>query len=755
MNTKTTLLVLLIAAGIVTYFVLYEMNPAKTPIGDTDDPSQPTIGQPLFAAGALPQDKVKLMRLSRDGEPEAVVEREDKHAGEWNQTAPVHFAMQSYQVSDILAAAAGLRYSSTFKPADKKLKLDEMGLAPPKATLTLEGDGVTKTILTLGSRTAAGRAYATLGPVTEASTIYIVDDRLHEMLSKKISELRSQALPVVTVGSTRRVTLTQGGSTVTLVSKDNRWTLTEPVTGRADRNAVAMLVSALGAASIDRFVEDNPASLSQFGLDKPAIVLTTETVETTPIPPKTDAKPDDSKLGKDISKALEHTNDVVEKTVTHKLAIGAATDLDNTAFFAMWDDAPVVFALRKADVEKFQKKPDDLRDPSITAASRTDIKEITLDRPDAAGKIHFTLDQGKWVFGDPKPSFTLDAAQLDALVDSICKVRAVSYVALKEPLAAPLATVTMAVNQAEPEVLVIRPAGTGDKDKDKLLVVRGNETTGYIVNRIELLAALEPALTYRNRNVIDAMPDAIASIKLTRPGIYAATYEFVRQAPEAAGPPLPGAEPKKPEVTKAGDWNLEGTDREAFAQLLASITPLRATKWLSETPAKGPNDPTIELKLTDGKAYSIVFHAALHAATIAGVDKSFEIEPTVIAAVNAELRDKVVLKLEPDQISAVKAAEWTLKRDKSGKFTIDAGTLDEEKAAALYNTLATLQAVRFVDPSRATGEPNATLTFTATGKSQTLKVWTPPQVDAIAQLGGKTFTLAPESAAALTAKPVK
>jgi hypothetical protein len=739
MNTKTTFIVLILAIALGVYFLKFETDTRPEPAPETE--TAPT-GQPLFARDTVIPEKINTVRVERDGQT-AVIHREASSVDDWKQIEPVKFGVQSWTMSSLLGTAASLRYTSSFTPAQKKLSLADLGLAPAKAVLTLES-AAAKTVMTLGSKAAAGRAYLVLGPVSDSSTVYVVEDRLHdELLSKKPRDWRSQTLTTLTPGNARKIELTRDGVTTQLVSKDGRWTLAQPVVGRADKAAAEALVNAVGAASIDSFVEDNPKSLAAFGLDKPQIVLAIDAADLAP--PLSEKKDDKAPAPP------------AEKITTHKLAIGAATDLQNEKSFATWDDAPVVFALRKADVEKFQKSADDLRDPRLTPVAQADVKDIALDRP--ADPLHFTVEQGQWSFADPKPAFNLDSGQVTKLIDALLKTRAGSYVAYHaDPASAALVTVKLGVtNQPEPEVLAVRAAA----DPAKLMVVRGNETSGYIVDKSALAPLLDPPLAYRNRNALDLKPDDVTAIKITRTGKHPAVYDIARAAPKPEGPPAPGnKKTDAPALAKVGDWKLDGFNKEAIGSLFTALMPLRADKWL-DAPAAAPSPEdsvVIDLTLADGKTTKVTLDPVKRTAAATGVDRSFEVEPATVIALASELRDTAVLKLEIDKIAAVKSGDVTVKRDAAtGQYKAEgAAGLNQAKAAALFDALAGLRAVFFVESTAAAGDPVVTITVTtADKKTQTIKVWTPAGGEPVAQVGEKAFTIKPDAAAALTAKLVK
>jgi hypothetical protein len=749
MNTKTTLIVLIIAICLVGYFLVFEREPLPERGGSAETPTESKLGEPLFKPGDLVIDKIKTVQIATaDGQ--ATLEKEGKKADDWYQTQPVRFAMQGWQVRDILSTAAELRYTSRLTAGSGGMTLDKLGLASPKATITLttaDGDNRKDTVLTLGKTAGVGRAYVVLGKPADGATVYVISDKLHDaLLKKKVRELRSTSLASLEPGSAKRVTLTNSSGKIELQkSDDGRWALTSPVTGRADKDATGDLIRAISTAMIDGFVQDKPADLAIFGLDKPAAVLNVEMVEAAD-PAAADAKPDDAK---------NSDNKPAGKIATYKLAVGLPVDLSKEKYFAMWQDAPVVFTLRKADVEKLLKKPDDLRDQKLTAVARSEVRDISIDQG-KAGKVHLIQEEGTWKFGDPKPDFTLDPGVTDELLTAIFESKAASFVpADPAKLGSPVAEISLGVvAKPEPEKLKVYNGDTG-----KLIVVRGGESTGYVIERDKLAVALKPAMAFRNRNVLDVNEAALASLHIKRTGEFPAEYTINRAKPEPEGPPAPGSENKPKDAAKPGDWQLTGFDQAAVRNLISKIAPLRATEWLLETPPNAPEGVTLDITLADGKQRKVKFDPQSLTASIDGVPALFKAEDTLASAATAELKNPVLLPYDNDQIKHVKIGGLVIKKEE-GKFSMTGpGTLNETKAGQMFDGLASLTVGHFVDAARATGNPTSTVEVTANNgaetKTYTLKLWIPKDGDAVGQLGDKTFVLNRERALSISTPPVQ
>lgn len=711
MNTKTTLIVAVIALLLGAYFLVFETDLFNRELATTREREQelakepPATGEALFAADAIAPEKVKTMRVQVGSEPAVVFVKQADTQG-WVQTEPVRFDVQDRQVQDVIEAAAGLRQTGTVSigSGEDAIAPADAGVNPPRAIVTLGGDEIQERTLVLGTRPGAGRAFVALGDPAKIDSAYIVGERLHDaVLSEPLRQWRSTTIASgILPGGADQVTLKAAdGPAIVAKREDSRWMLTEPVKGRADRSAVEGLVNVLGGAVIDQFIADKPADLAAYGLAEPSRVLTVQ-------------------VGEDQ---------------THRLSIGAPADLERTKFFAMYNDVPVVFTLRQHDVERLDKTADDLRDPQITNVGPADISEITIQRAEQAD-LHLVRDQGKWTFGKPAPGFALEPQAIEQLLQAITTTKAADY---GNPSGgAPLATVTLGIStRSEPEVLTVYDAAK----EDRVMIVREGESTAYVVPRENLSMLFEPVIAYRERTVLDLAQDQIAELHIQRSGEHPAEYHITRSVP--------------PEGEKLGQWNFKGFDAAAVKRLLESLTPLRAETWITPKPGESQDQVTVRVKLTDGIERVLMIDPVTRISRLDGQEQPFVIAQPLADLLASELRQRTVLSAGVEQIVSVQIGDLMIRRNDQGRFTASQGQINERKAAALWDALAGLQAEHFIDAARLTGEPTTTLTITAADNiKHNLRIWLSPEDPALAQLDDRAFTLNRDTAAALTAKPI-
>ncbi len=726
MNTKATYLVLALAIVVVGYFIVFE-----TDLFDLAEPSQrqreqagqaadPVAGKPLARFADLIADHVEALRISRPGEPTVVIRRTDDADRPWRQVEPIAFDVQKWRMDELLTDAIALRYTSRIDPDE--LSPAAVGLDPPKAELTLQGrtdrDPFSLT-LQLGRKSAAGRGYVRL---EDDEHLYVVADDLHQTLvDKPLHELRATSLTSIPLDRAKRITLDRPDHRIELIRADGQWAITQPATGRADKTAVEDLVNGIRWASISDFIADRPESLEPYGLDEPSIVITVAMAR----PPALD---DDAGEAADA------------EPQTCRLTIGGPADLAEKKFYATWQDQPVVFVVGKSSVDRLDRSAVDLRSKRLTDAAAGELNEIVLEPADGP-TVHLIREQGVWAFGQPDLRYTIDPQQVEKLIAALLETEATDAVIVERPqLENPDVTVTLAeADRSERRIVQV------DREEDTCRVLVVGETIANIVETDKLEPLFGDPLFFRNRTVLEVVPSDIAQVRVVRSGRYPATYTFTRAEADGNG---------------LGAWELEGYDAKAFDRLLNQLAPLRATRWVAAPKMYSPEGVAIDLTMAEGDTRKLFIHPDAREATLAGVKLPFGVPQELVDAATAEMRDRTVLKIDVDDISAIVTRNITVHRDEQGEYSLEGSlAIDEAKAGALFDTVSGLQAGHWLDRPKPTGNPQPVVIHTADGRTLWLKLWKPNDRqtgDPIGQLDqGKPFTLTREAYDKMTTRPIE
>jgi Domain of unknown function (DUF4340) len=788
MNIKTTAILVGLLVVVGLYFFLVELKTERmNPAVEVNKPK--AEGEPLYKAEDFPTataDKVTIQ--TKDGPKLAFAKEGDK----WWQTQPVRFPLNKWDISSLIDAAAGLKATDTITPGKGEApKLADIELDPPAAVVTVttkiepkeektepgaqkpEAKTVTYT-LKLGKRGAGGD----WGYVQKEGEdkVYVVGGGLHSKVMVDAPDAwREKSLEAPTEGKAQRVSLTRDGKTVEVVKSGGDWSFGPPASGRVDTTAVSGLLNGLSAVYINKFYTDAPKDLSIYGLDKPTTVVTVHRAEA-PAEKKDEAKKDDAK--KDDTKKDETKAEAAEPKV-YTLRIGGPADVKAEHFYATYsygdEPSPVVFDIPKSSVDKFAKNVDDLRDPRITPLKLGDLRELEIDRD---GKPVMKLTKSPetgWTFADPAPPFKADTTATGDLLKAVTEAKAASYQADAKPQGDPSATIKLAaLGRTEPDVMKVFPTEkTEDKAEPKnWLVVRNNETTGYVVPRDKIEGAFEPAWSLRDRAVHTIAQDKVTQVTLTRSDGQA--YTFVYEVPKPEKPAdapkddkaKPQAEKKKDDAAKkddakddakkndakkddakaAGDkgekkedekdksakpqaaapapvkgaWKLTGQEKfesGAFHVLLGRAALLRAEKWLPQDQGPGDGAAVLTLEVKEGSPVTIRVDPKTRHASSSDVDQPFVVPQTVVDALEGEYLYRTIVPAQMADVTKAVVTDGdqslTVTRDEDGKYASpDGKELDQSAVGAFFDTLAGLRVKRFEKPGETKAKRTIALTLT-------------------------------------------
>ena len=91
---------------------------------------------------------------------------------------------------------------------------------------------------------------------------------------RELAESRKGRVFTAEAADVTSVELKRPDSTVSLTREGDAWRLTSPVSARGNRGTIDGTVTTLVTAKMDREIDPKPASLAEFGLDKPAAQVT-------------------------------------------------------------------------------------------------------------------------------------------------------------------------------------------------------------------------------------------------------------------------------------------------------------------------------------------------------------------------------------------------------------------------------------------------------------------------------------------------
>jgi hypothetical protein len=397
------------------------------------------------------------------------------------------------------------------------------------------------------------------------------------------------------------VTLTYPDRKIVVKKADGKWRLAEPIEDLADETAVENLVRAIAECEIKKTLDDVPADLAPFELDKPKVeILVALADEELPL-----------------------------------IRVGKNTPVGFSTYVQRADD-PKVHLTTSAFASGMDKQVKDLRDKQILTFSDDSIRRIAVQRGD--GRVLLKKTDEAWTIEEPAP-YTADATTVRSFLATLRSLRAVDFVAEEAAdlaaygLDAPRVSITLYGDKEDDQKQVL-VGGENDK-KDVYVKVAGRAavyTAGSWVFR-----DLDKTLNdFRDKTIFAFEPDAVTTIKLVHAD--GEQLSFTR-------------------ADKDTPWALADHDdppeASKVAQLLTDLKDLKGFEIATEEPddlgAWGLAEPelTVSLGSKDGPLASVKFGshraeegtAVDHTALREGEPTVFKLREYVFTRINKRARD--------------------------------------------------------------------------------------------------------------------
>jgi len=208
-------------------------------------------------------DEIESLTLEND-EGTFVIERKDD---DWILSTPTDFKYDSSSLSTIVVNAASVVADKVVEEDAQDLSI--YGLDDPAVARLKTKDGTVISI-EIGDKTPTGGGYYV--KLEGSSKVYVIGSLTGEKLLAGKNSMRSKELFDITSDKITSLTMNRNGSNVFTAEKDDssNWTITSPIRGDANTSAFSTMLEALANTTVNEFIDDKPADLSQYGLDKPA-----------------------------------------------------------------------------------------------------------------------------------------------------------------------------------------------------------------------------------------------------------------------------------------------------------------------------------------------------------------------------------------------------------------------------------------------------------------------------------------------------
>lgn len=535
MKWKSTLVLLLLVAGLAAFIWLVERDQAGTKIH---------------------RDRA---RRALDVDPDSVTYLEITQSNlvisaslinhNWRLVQPVQGYADNGEIRRILQGLEALEKGDVISAAQRGrsgLALNDYGLAIPKARITLHRRGQPMTIL-VGDRAPLGPSLYVMQ--TNRQDIVATSTNILSFLPGDVEQLRSRSLLHGIPLRAERFEVKRPAGLLQISRRDDgRWLLQQPVEGRADNAFVHDLVQKFQTARIETFVEDEVVDFGPYGLDEPPIEVH--------IWPEGEAG-------------------------ARNVFLGNAVEGDPDLVYARVDEWASVFAVSRKLVVDAELNADIFRDRRLYNLRTAAVRYIEISSGEETIELQKD-DAGSWYLTKPAQR-NADDELVWALLSEWGKARVDSFVSWPGPnetsqTAADSAfTLVLAIGypSADPDNPPVAVGGRGavtflvhpnPGGPDSYLIHNPREPHAVVVDRkVPDHWSMNP-LDYYDRLALHLVPEDIRSIELTR-----------------------GEDRQAVEMDDAGEFQAAGdaglVDEVTVTNILSAVMRLRVNRYVQEDPS--------------------------------------------------------------------------------------------------------------------------------------------------------------------------
>jgi hypothetical protein len=419
------LLAILIALGAYLYFVESKREP-----GD---------GEKREKVFSVTSDAIEEVTVKAESGEQTTLK---KSGSDWQIVQPATLQPDSAEVSGITSNLSTLEVQRVIddKPAD----LEEYGLAKPRVEIAFKAKGQDHKLL-IGRKTPTGTdLYAKVG---DQPRVFLISSYLDSSFNKKTFDLRDKTVLKLERDAVESLAVIMPSKRLTFSKSSGEWRITEPVNARADFTSVDGLLSRVNTLQMKSIAAAEPASLTEFGLDKPAATI---------------------QLGSGSSQAT--------------LLVGK-TGPDNT-LYVKDQSRPAVMTIDANLMDELKKEPGDFRQKDLFDARSFNAARIEVLRDGQTVAFEKTKsknkegqEEEKWRQVAPTAQ-DADQSKVDNLLSSVTQIRATSFVdtAAKTGLDAPALRIAIKFGDPQREETV-----TFAKAGDKAFASRAGEPGAAVI----------------------------------------------------------------------------------------------------------------------------------------------------------------------------------------------------------------------------------------------------------------------------------
>jgi hypothetical protein len=430
MKPRTLLILLAVVLGLGAFIWFYERELPSTEERETLEKKVVNVEKDDVTAVTIEASRGRV-RLERIGTPKAAKddgeetpEPEALSEGiEWKLVEPFNTRADAFAVDRLLDSVTSLERTRTLEDFNPR----DVGLDKPRATVRLKTrDG--EKVLQIGAGVPTGGSL--IAGLQGEKEAYVVPDSILTEFDRDPGDWRDRLMFRGERDAIQRITLRgPGAGPVVLVQRPDGFWIEQPVSDRADREAVDGLLSDLSGLTAEQFA-DGPQPFAELGLAPPREVIEVA-LEGQP-------KPERIELGAPVT--------------------GEAAPEGQAAGELTWARASnTVFQVRTRLAESVRRAPAEWRAKQLSALEVHDVESATV--ADDKTSFQLTRSDTDWKRGDTLISFLpvsdLLSAVTGAKADRLLSPQEAQ--AMRAGLAKPLFTFTLKGKETGEEKLILYP----------------------------------------------------------------------------------------------------------------------------------------------------------------------------------------------------------------------------------------------------------------------------------------------------------
>ncbi|MEO8482528.1 MAG: DUF4340 domain-containing protein [Acidobacteriota bacterium] len=352
------------------------------------------------------------------------------------------------------------------------------------------------------------------------------------------------------------------GAVTKLKKTGETWAMIAPTSSTVDESAVSSLVDALASMEVDKVLDENPTSLTQFGLEPARYSVSFK---------------------------------VAGDATTHRLTVGAKTPT-GSGLYARVEGQNRLFLAPATQDDTLNRTTFDLRDKRVLVFSRDSADSVSLA---AKGSPAITLAKKgtDWRLTSPIET-RADFNPVDGLIGRLDQVHMLSLVSEgAEPSAAQLKTYGLDAPQ------LIATVGAGSS-KATLAIGAKKDESGLYARDLSrpIVFTVEPALLtdltkkaddLRVKDVFQFKSFSANSLDITHG---AAAVSYAKKKPATAA-----ADASAQDVWAQTKPATKDVNQTAMTDLINTLTSLRVDRFVDKAPASG-DDLVVVAHTADGAA---------------------------------------------------------------------------------------------------------------------------------------------------------